>query len=374
LSDTDIAQPTFSAGQSILYTVLVQAGTCFDTLLQQVNVPVLSLQLPADTLLCEESTLALDAVYSPINASIAWSEFIDFSQLLNDGPTDSDILPFIDIPTTFYAEIDVSGCTLVDSVQVQMVSFQTTIEGDFAVCEGDATSLQVLNPNADFIYTWAPSVLVISGQNTPTANVIVPESMYFSVQATYGNCTAIDSVFVQISALIDTDISATAAPSVIVQGQSSQLNAQPNGYTYTWEPSTFLDAANVDAPLSTPNQTITYYLTVTDGECSGMDSVTIRVVEFVCGPPSIYVPNAFTPNIDGVNEKLYVRANNIDRLYFVIYDRWGEKMFETQSLAQGWDGLYEGKILPPDVYTYYLEAICEGGSTYFDKGNITLIR
>jgi hypothetical protein len=49
-------------------------------------------------------------------------------------------------------------------------------------------------------------------------------------------------------------------------------------------------------------------------------------------------------------------------------------MFETQSLGQGWDGLYEDKILPPDVYTYYLEAICEGGSTYFDKGNITLIR
>ena len=105
-----------------------------------------------------------------------------------------------------------------------------------------------------------------------------------------------------------------------------------------------------------------------------IDSVTVRVVEFVCGPPSIYVPNAFTPNRDGVNEKLYVRANNIDQLYFVIYDRWGEKMFETQSLSSGWDGRYKGEPLPPDVYTYYLEATCEGGTTYFDKGNITLIR
>jgi gliding motility-associated-like protein len=374
LSETQIAQPTFSAGQSELYTVLVQSGACFDTLQQQVLVPVLALQLPEDTLLCEEGVLALDAIYSPIDASILWSESIDFSPILNDGPSDSDILPFIEIPTTFYAQVDVSGCQLVDSVQVQMVSFQTTIEGDFAVCEGDATSLQVLNPNDDFIYTWAPDALVLSGQNTPTANVVVPTSMYFSVQANYGNCTAIDSVFVQISALVDTDISATATPSIIVQGQSAQLNAQPNGYSYVWSPATFLDANNVDAPLATPSETITYYLIVTDGECSGMDSVTIRVVEFVCGPPSIYVPNAFTPNIDGVNEKLYVRANNIDRLYFVIYDRWGEKMFETQSLAQGWDGLYEGKILPPDVYTYYLEATCEGGSTYFDKGNITLIR
>jgi gliding motility-associated-like protein len=71
---------------------------------------------------------------------------------------------------------------------------------------------------------------------------------------------------------------------------------------------------------------------------------------------------------------MYVRGNFITELYFTIYDRWGEKVFETTDQNKGWDGKFKGRDCDPAVYVYYLEMTCEGGFTYFEKGNITLIR
>jgi gliding motility-associated-like protein len=167
---------------------------------------------------------------------------------------------------------------------------------------------------------------------------------------------------------------ATAAPDVVLPGSSSQLNVTPGGYPFIWTPEGTLNNSTIQSPVATPTETTTYNVSISDGVCETNTFVTVRVVEFVCGPPNIYVPNAFTPNKDDRNEKLFVRANFIDEIYFVIYDRWGEKIFESTSLNDGWDGFFNGKELDPDVYVYYLEATCAGGTKYFDKGNITLIR
>lgn len=92
-------------------------------------------------------------------------------------------------------------------------------------------------------------------------------------------------------------------------------------------------------------------------------------------PGSVYfVPNAFTPDGDGLNEVLFVRGAAIDEVFFAIYNRWGEKVFESTSKTQGWDGTFKGKMLTPDVYGYYVEVRCFNGETYFKKGNVTLIR
>jgi gliding motility-associated-like protein len=70
---------------------------------------------------------------------------------------------------------------------------------------------------------------------------------------------------------------------------------------------------------------------------------------------------------------VYVRGNNITELNFVIYDRWGEKVFETNDQTIGWNGYFKDKPVDPAVFVYYLEVTCEGGQTYFEKGNITVI-
>jgi gliding motility-associated-like protein len=375
LNNSTIPNPIFTAGNSTNYVLTVSHDGCEDTYFQNIVVPEMSLVLPDDTTLCDDFILTLTADYTPMDAAITWSDQSDFSPILNDNASDASIDVNPVVPTTYYALIEYQGCELEEEVFVNLVSFQTVVEGDFTACENDTVTLSILEPNPDFSYSWGPANLVISGQNTASVDVFVPSETTFTVYSeTPFGCTSSDEVVVTISGLQSDMVEASANPSVIVQGQSSQLTVEPSDYDYVWSPATWLNTTNIQSPVSTPDETITYIVTVSDGECAATGSVTIRVVDFVCGPPSIYIPNTFTPNRDNQNEKMFVRANNIDTLYFVIYDRWGEKMFETTSLNQGWDGTFKGKELDPDVYVYYLEATCEGGSTYFEEGNISLIR
>ena len=86
------------------------------------------------------------------------------------------------------------------------------------------------------------------------------------------------------------------------------------------------------------------------------------------------MPNAFSPNGDGINDILYVRSNGVDNVLLVIYNRWGEKVFETEDITVGWDGRFNSKPLHPDAYGYYLRAECIGGEVYETKGNVSIIK
>ncbi|MCB0814863.1 MAG: gliding motility-associated C-terminal domain-containing protein, partial [Flavobacteriales bacterium] len=93
-----------------------------------------------------------------------------------------------------------------------------------------------------------------------------------------------------------------------------------------------------------------------------------------CDEPDIFVPNAFTPNGDGSNDLLFVRGRFITELDFQVFDRWGEKVFETSDQNVGWDGTFRGKPVDPAVFVYHLTVRCEDGQRYFKKGNVTVIR
>ncbi|MEY3398282.1 MAG: hypothetical protein RL220_876, partial [Bacteroidota bacterium] len=375
LSDANDPNPIFTAGESTDYILLVEHGGCVDTIFQSVVVTSLELSVPEDTVLCNNAELILAAEYAPSNGNIIWSDDPDFINILNDNSSDPDIEVEINEPTTFYAQLEFGGCYLEEEVVVNLVAFQTMIGGDFAACEGDTVNIYVLNPNPEFTYQWAPEELVVSGQNTPEVEVIVDAELIVEVTSiTPYDCSFTDEVAISISALQESWVNATASPDLILEGQETQLDASPDGFEYSWTPVSGLDNPNAQNPVASPEQTTTYCVTVSDDECSYDDCVTVRVSDFVCGPPSLYIPNAFTPNLDDQNEVLFVRGNYITDLYFVIYDRWGEKVFETENQSEGWNGTFRGKVVDPDVYVYYLEVTCEGGSTFFDKGNITVIR
>lgn len=168
---------------------------------------------------------------------------------------------------------------------------------------------------------------------------------------------------------------ATANPSVIFIGQTTQLNAITNANYITWSPTYGVSNPHITNPTAKPDSNTFYIVEVTDiWGCKAIDTVWINVVDFVCGDVYIYVPNAFTPNGDGNNDILYVRGGMITDLYFAIYDRWGEKIFETTDLNKGWDGTYRGKPLDPAVFVYYLHVTCLDRKQFEKKGNITLLR
>ena len=205
-------------------------------------------------------------------------------------------------------------------------------------------------------------------QLTPTATGLATGSYIVTVTDTNG-CTQTASTTVASSP----GPIATVTPDITINpGDNTQLTATGGG-TYLWSTGDTVAAITVS-----PAQSTNYCVTVTDlNGCS--DSACLRVtVDMPCG--ELFVPNAFSPNRDGQNELecIYPRntSNNtcITSLYFAIYDRWGERVFETTDPKLCWDGTYKGKLMNTAVFVYYLEATFSSGEQVTQKGNISLVR
>jgi gliding motility-associated-like protein len=376
LSDVSGPLPIFTGTASATYQLLVQHDVCTDTLTQNVVVPQLELTLPSDTSLCVPDNVDLNAIVSPSSGSLIWSASSDFSNPLNSNTQDLSINVFVNGMQTYFAQLTSQGCTIEDSVSVFMVGDQATIQGDFTACHGDTVSLSVLNPNPTFNYQWQSNAQLLSGQGTSVVEIIITNATEVSVSAaTPSGCFAQDTVQVSVSALNASTINVSATPAVVLEGTIVQLNASPvnAGYNYVWAPSFGLNNSNIYNPTAFVEATTTYYVSVADGDCIQQDSVTVRVVDFICGRPTVYVPNAFTPNLDNANEWLYVRGNFITELDFKLFDRWGELVFETQDQTIGWNGYFKEKKVDPAVFVYYMRVVCEGGEIYFEEGNITVL-
>lgn len=376
LSDVNGPLPIFSGDSSASYQLLVQHDVCTDTLTQNVIVPQLELTLPVDTSLCIPSNVELNAIINPSTGSLIWSASPDFSNPLNSNAQDLSVNVFVNGTQTYFAQLTSQGCTAEDSVAVFMVGDQATIQGDFTACFGDTISLSVLNPNPTFNYQWQSNGQLLSGQGTSSVELILTSGTEVSVSAANpSGCLAQDTVQVAVSALNASTVSASASQAVVLEGMTVQLNTTPlnANYSYNWTPTFGLNNPNSANPEALVEATTTYIVSVAEGECIQKDSITVRVVDFICGRPTLYVPNAFTPNLDQVNEWLYVRGNFISELDFKLYDRWGELIFETQDQDIGWNGYFKGEKVDPAVFVYYLRVVCEGGEVYFEEGNITVL-
>jgi gliding motility-associated-like protein len=161
------------------------------------------------------------------------------------------------------------------------------------------------------------------------------------------------------------------------KNDSVQIGSTPrNEYIYWWLPATGLSNDSIANPKASPVVTTTYYLHQKDFKFDEtIDSVTV-FVKANCDTASddIYIPNIFSPNGDLNNDVLYVRSHNIKTMDFNIYNRWGEKVFETKDINKGWDGRFNGGACNEGVFVWYLNATLKDDKTITKKGNVTLIR
>jgi len=124
-----------------------------------------------------------------------------------------------------------------------------------------------------------------------------------------------------------------------------------------------------------PTEDIAYTVTATDEfGCEATASFELEVRQPVCNETDVFIPNAFSPNGDGVNDVLYVRSNFVKEMRLVIYNRWGEQVFVSQQQTRGWDGTHLNEELPPDSYGYSLMVTCPNDLQYTTKGNVSIIR
>lgn len=88
----------------------------------------------------------------------------------------------------------------------------------------------------------------------------------------------------------------------------------------------------------------------------------------------IYIPNAFTPNIDGKNDLFMAKGIGIVKYNMIVYNRWGQKIFESDEILKGWDGTYKGNDCPTGVYIWKLSAKNQNGKEFLQNGHVTLYR
>ena len=162
----------------------------------------------------------------------------------------------------------------------------------------------------------------------------------------------------------------------IFRGQSTRLNATAiEGVSYNWQPAESLETPYHYTTIATPDDTTIYYMNAMDqNHCRYTDTVKINCINLICGQPNLVIPNAFSPNDDGVNDKLCFRGEWIREFHIAIFSRWGEKVFETYDINECWDGRYEGKKCQSGVYMYTCDIVCEDNQAGTFKGDVTIIQ
>lgn len=332
-----------------------------------------------DTVICGPATFDIWASSYGTSVEYQWSSTNQFLDTLNANLADSVLTINPGNPQYYYVRITNPWCTEIDSVYIDFIGDVLVINPDTNICLGDVINLQVVNtnPSVTFTYDWQPASEIISGQGTPTVTVSPSSTTTFTINAVSSNgCVISEDIEVGVYFIDPASVDATAQLDTIYQGGSTFLYASPDsaGYTYQWVPPNTLDNPLLQSPLATPTQDTWYLVIIRKGGCVDTAQVKVTVLENICDDPTVFIPNAFTPNDDGINDEVLVRGDNIELMTFRIFDRWGEMVFETEDQTVGWDGTFKGKLLNPDVYVYYLDVTCVGGDEQLIKGNITIIR
>ncbi len=203
-------------------------------------------------------------------------------------------------------------------------------------------------------------------------NICYPSTGTFNVRLIVSDGSSNDTIIKTVT-VVPTPVVDAGADVTIAGGDSVTLHATGTATSYSWTPSTGLSATNIADPVATPSVTTTYTVMGTgSNNCIFQDEVTVFVDETPCG--NIFIPTAFSPNSDGENDIECVLGDCIVTMHFAIYDRWGEKVFETSDQNDCWDGTYKGELMNTASFVYYFNAILTSGEEISQKGNISLIR
>jgi gliding motility-associated-like protein len=247
---------------------------------------------------------------------------------------------------------------------------------DAVVCFGSTVRL---NGSGGDIYQWSPSTYLSSATvANPVAKIPFAGTYKYvlNVSSVYG-CKSVNSDTVSFTVLPAVKVFAGRDTFVTVN-QPLQLNAvdlNNSHFTgYTWSPSFGLNNSGIKNPVAVLNSlgATSYIVTARTAEgCEDKDDIKITVF----AKADLYVPTAFTPNGDGLNDFAVVIPVGIRELkYFNIFNRWGELVFSTKNSLIGWNGTYKGKEQDGNVFVWSAEGIDYNGNIIRKKGTVTLIR
>jgi gliding motility-associated-like protein len=320
----------------------------------------------ADNRIAEDQTICIDTTPEPfrglfpiigVSVTYRW-EISTTSAELGFGPAPgtnntADYSPGpISQQTWFRRVVIVEGCSNIsNAVTVQVVEIPSSpiVSSEGVVCPGGRANLRASTTNGitlEWFLQETGGNPVFVGENFQTPPLTA--STVYYVQARNAN-DCVSAVRSRITAVVAVPEMTISEDVEIIQGRHTELRAT-GGVSYSWFPAAGLNDPNTAMPIARPERTTTYRVTVTtEFGCVITDEVTVTVI------PAIDVPNAFTPNRDGVNEVWEIRnIQNFPEATVEVYNRWGQRLFRSEGYAEPWDGRFNGQDLPVATYYYII--------------------
>ncbi|KAA9038082.1 gliding motility-associated C-terminal domain-containing protein [Ginsengibacter hankyongi] len=243
------------------------------------------------------------------------------------------------------------GCTTADSTKVDLISKPSVYAGDDAeICEGATVQLNAAGSDNITSYSWAPPQ-GISDPNIPNPVALPKETTLYILTVANNECKVYDSLLITV----DKNPSANAGPDrVIIKGQSVTLSGTADGtdVNYFWAPNTNITGTETLVPVVSPPASQVYVLNVISNKGCGTatDSVLVKVYQ------QLYIPNAFTPNGDGVNDNWFIETlQAYPGAQVKVYNRYGQIVFDNHRKNIWWDGKFKGVQLTSGAYVYIID-------------------
>jgi gliding motility-associated-like protein len=321
----------------------------------------------ADTTICQGNTHQLNP--SSNGNSFVWTPAATLSNSMILNPVASPVSS-----TKYFITATTGICSRTDSIFVFVNPAPLPDAGtDAIVCfEKDH---QLLG-NGGVSYIWTPA----TGLNDPAVFnpvLLAPTaSVSFSLAVVDANgCNSLkdDSVSISVTAPAVLTVGNDTTSAIRQPLQLFSVDVNNSGFNmYAWSPTYGLDNPFATNPVTILDRDITYHVrAATSIGCEAFDTIKIKVYQ----GPELYVPNAFTPNNDGLNDYLKVIAIGMKEFHFFrIYNRYGELIFTTTDPVKGWDGRIKGKLQQTGTYVWMAEAVDYRGNLIQRSGNSIIVQ
>jgi len=298
-------------------------------------------------------------------------------QLIATNATDSDTLL-----KTIYIQVD--SCPLPPPT----ANFTGS---DTMICEGDCINFTDLSTDTPTSWQWSfPGGISSTSTSQNPTNICYDTPGIYDVELiatnTNGSDTLIKTGYIQVDSCPPPTADFTVTDTMICEGDCINFADLSADTPASWQwsfPGAIPSTSTSQNPTNICyNDTGVFDVQLIATNANGSDTLTIDpfIVVENCDTPALlldtilFIPNSFSPNEDGVNDVLFVRGSGIKNIKLFIYNRWGEKVFETNDIKNGWNGTYRGKSLNTGIFAWYAEIGFSDDNKVYRKGNVTLIK
>jgi gliding motility-associated-like protein len=369
--NSNTARPLVYPASTTAYSVTANDGKgCIGTDTVQVRVADgVDLQMGRDSVICLTDTVQFHPKTNALYFSWSPANAVD-----NANIEEPYAIPMV--ATTYHLHAVISKkCFMDGALTIRPAPYPNANAGSAStICYGYTAQLNA--SYAGSVFAWSPTNNLLHANTlTPTAGP--QETTTYTLMArdtTAGGCPkpVYDTVIVHV--IPPVHVFAGSDTNIVVM-QPLHLKATGAEF-YQWTPTTGMTSSETSEPVVILDGTVnpvTYHVKGTTAEgCSGYDTLTVYVYKTL---PEVFVPTAFTPNNDGLNDKLIPVLAGIKKLeIFSIYNRWGQLLYTTSAVGQGWDGTVAGNKQPAGSYIYVVKAIDYLDKHIIKKGSVVIIR